>query len=846
MAINLSRYVDPGVYIQEVIVPGALSIATVPFRPVVIAQGSRERRAINEAVIRGLVEGETLTVSSTPGAHTATLANLGDRRVGNTTILADGVALADSAVSYTAARITGTAPGPYGVPSSQSCIALEMDGKTAVTIHFIAGAITSVTINGAQINVTSPMGAGPGFNDATNASRAQIAAAINSALAGASSLGYGAAYANVASDAATGVRITSPITTPASYVRVFTPAGASATATVFGSSPLETITQVQISDLVYDFGTVYTINYIAVYDKQDPVAQDDVIDILKVGSYQSVGNFVEGDAWSEKTPVTEKVIDWNNTDASGVITHARHVSAVAQNYTLTASPANIRLQIDGKAAVTIDLRDATLNTPAVAGYTAASASATAAAIAANINAVLAADAAYGPKYAAVANSTTVSGSTYLRLTSPNDGTSSSITITHPTSDDNTLAVFGLAAGTDLTVTGTGSRPSVGSVYFATYTYTRPSGDYNNPRTFFTPDSAYAFVGPLAEDNPLAIATDIAFRNGASSLMIIQVDDVSSPGNPTRQEYLDALAVAETRSTATDLILLSTALDTQIDLMQHVEAQSSITEKNYRRGWFGMPRGTAVGDIDTPDSYVYRAARTLQVVPDSPARGRLILMTAPGPEGISWTIRLADGTTRKLDLDSTYLAVACASRLSSFNSPADTLVRKTLAGFDIGEDDFTPWLRAERALLASQGSTVVTFDNGLFRLLDPVTTEAGGGGLISFAQISASTQKDNLTRKIDAALDSNVIGIVPTDLSSFIIDIKLVIMNVLNGEIGTGSIGPYRDDNGSTRPLDLVQDIIVEQSATDPTKFLFKYYFNLRYPALRLFGEYSVDNFFAGS
>lgn len=840
MAVNISGYLDPGVYIQEVIVPGALSIATVPFRPVVIAHGSRARRAINEAITRALIEDEALTVAGS-SPHTATLAELGDRRVQNTTVYADDAVLPDAAISFRAAVITGTLAGPFGaIPGptgSTQAITIELDGK--IPVHMIfndSGGATTVSVVGAQITV--------GYNFAASATRADFAAAINAGLNAASALGYGAAYANVASDATTGIRITSPISTAASHVKVSPciATGTSITATIFGAATLETETVVQIADAHYDAAAVYSIDYIAVYDKQDGLEQDDVLDVLKVGSFHNVGNFVEDVSWSEAVPVSDIVIDWNNTDAAGVITRATHVSAVAENYALPASPANIRLSIDGKAAVTFDLRSVALTSPAVLGYAPAGASAAAADIANNINAVLAADAAYGARYNAVADTVTVGSSVYLRLRSPNDTTSSSIAILQPTTGNNaTQAVFGLVSPQTLTVTGIGTRPSVGSVYFVTYEYERPASDYNTPRTFFTPDSAWAQVGPVASDNPLAIATDIAFRNGASSLMLIQVDDETSPGSPTRQEYLDALDAAATRSTATDIIILSTALETQTDLMEHVETQSSITEKNYRRGWFGMARGTAVGDVDTPDSYVFRAAQTLQVAADSPARGRLILVSSPGPEGINKTIVLEDGSSEVLELDSTYLAVACAARLSSFASPADALVRKNIGGFDVSEDDFTPWLRAERGLLASQGTTVVTFDAGRLVLLDPITTEAGGGGLISFAQISTSTQKDNLTRKIDAALDSNIVGIVPTDLASFIIDIKLVIMNVINAEIGAGSIGPYRDENGATRPLDPIQDIVVEQSATNQTQFSFKYFFSLRYPALRLLGEYSVDN-----
>jgi hypothetical protein len=428
------------------------------------------------------------------------------------------------------------------------------------------------------------------------------------------------------------------------------------------------------------------------------------------------------------------------------------------------------------------------------------------------------------------------------LTSPEDTASASnITLSHPTSNSAMTLVFALTASSTSTATGTGSRPGLGSIYFATYDYTRPSGQYNNPRQFYNLDQAFAWTGPLSATNPLAIGVDLAFKNGAPTCMVIQVDDATTEGSPTQLEIQDALTAAETKSTATDIIVLNTDLAMQVDLMQHVENQSSPTEKNFRRGWFGMPRNTPIGDSDTPDSYVFRAKQTLQVAADSPGRGRLNLVASPGVEGISKTIALTDGTTTTLDLDSSYLALAVAARMAAFTSPATALARKTITGFDTDEDDFTPWVRAERAALAQDGVTVVTLDAGRLILLDPTSTERGGGGLISFEQISASTQKDNVNRKVTQALDANIIGLVPSDLADFIVDIKLYIANVLAGEIGAGAIGPFRDASGNARPIDIARDIVVEQDTNDPTQFFFKFFFNLRYPALRLFGEYSVDN-----
>ena len=339
---------------------------------------------------------------------------------------------------------------------------------------------------------------------------------------------------------------------------------------------------------------------------------------------------------------------------------------------------------------------------------------------------------------------------------------------------------------------------------------------------------------MSAANQLAIASELAFLNGATSFFTVQVNDDTTPGSPTRNQILAALDGSKATDSITEVVVLDTRLSVQTDLLNHIETQASPTEKHYRRGWFGMARDTEIGDADTPDTLVYRSTRTLQVAPDSPGRGRYILVA---PTNVSRTVTLEDRSEATLDLDSTYLAVAIAAKMTSFQSPADTLAKKTVTGFDI--EGFQTYLKAERGLLASQGVTVVTLDAGRLVLLDPKTTESGG--VVTFEQISAGTQKDNLTRKIDRVVDNNLVGVVPSDLIDFIVDVKGFIGQTIAGEIGAGSIGPFKDNNGLTRPINLLTDIRVQQDETDPTKFFFQYFFNLRLPALRFFGEYSVDN-----
>ena len=917
MALTLSSYTDPGVYIGEVVVPGAVNIATTPVQIGIVGPGDRVKRVTNEMVQRGLVEGEALTLVNVTDAITsisapssgiqtltgvafttgnigktitiagadsganngsfvildrpsgttvtyanpggvaqataggtyavvpyALLANRADRTLQNSTAFRNSVALSDNFIGFPAAFFQGDVATDRNFTSPNNTFVLAMDGNVPLTIRFVAtAAATSIVVAGTQFDVTLATAAQPALTPITIA---EVAAGINAVLisAEADALGYGASYAGAARAVTAGLRIVSPVSTPASDVQILEPidddlnaAAASRFLTTYTSAGVFAVSYLTISRLVYSATAVYTLDYIDIDSNADPLNNSGVQEVLKVGSFAGVGNFEA----SVDYVLTGDTIDWGGVGLppdEPPVWPPTGQAGEGETFDVSTND-TLSLSFDGHAAVTIDL-NALASPPLGYADPAVPAAATAAEIAANINAVVSNSVYYGPRYKAVASAQTLGGVVFVQLTSPTEGESGSVQILVPASLSANTEVFGLSATQTVSVTGTGSRPTVAANYFVSYTITRPTTDYNIQKRFFSLDQAKADLGPTTAENPLVMACELAFINNAPSVVVVQVNDSSSPGTPTRQEYLDALAATSNTDVITDLVLLTTDLASQTDLKDHIEFQSSPTEKHYRRGWFGMARNTDVGDKDTADTFVYRARRTLQVAADSPGRGRMILVAPPQLAGVSRDITLEDGTTQTVNLDSTYLAVALAAKKSSFTSPATSLAKKTITGFNI--DDLTsPWLKAERGLMAGQGTMVVTYDAGLFKILDPVTTEKGGGGLAAFSYESTSSQKDNVTRKVDQALDANIVGIVPTDLFDFVVDIKLIIAAVIGGEIGAFAIGPYRNPDNSARSIDLTTDLEVQQDPNDPTKFFFKYWFNLRYPALRLFGEFSVDN-----
>jgi hypothetical protein len=830
MPLGVTSYVDPGVYVQEKLQPGSVTV-TAERILAIVGIAPRTRRSTDEAVIRGKVYAETLTVSGS--TYKATLASTSNRDRNNAILYRNAQALGLGDWSFDAALLTGNELGGATVDVSLATgnpyFSFSVDGKDPVVIDFQAGQTAGIIVA------------------AATASAAEVVAWINYELSNA--LGtyystYGTAYSAFASNATGAVNeiisLTSPVTTSASDIKIFLSRTTDAASTISNAAwvPLSTAgvqaaSIVTLSSSVYGATDVYTIEYVAVDTLTDPLAN--AATATPLSAIENVGSFPGGSNYIQDTDYedTGNTVDWlvAASWAEATLTGVNGPFAI-----VAATNDEIKLGINGLTPITISLT--------------AGAAQAASAVVADINTALEASSIYGPEFAHVAS---VSG-TAVKLTAPDPfenypvekGNASIIELFDSTATAVTTVFGVVSASLPYETRGTGQRPSFGSVYYATYDYTRPSTDYDVPWRVYNTDQLYTYTSPLTLSNypvnKLAIAGEIAFENGVSSLFLIQIDDTTVPGTPTQNQINAAIDVAELSNLITDVVVLDTTEATATKLMGHVSNMSSLFEKKYRRGWYGMARGTAVGDPDTPDTLVYRAVRTLQPGNTSAGRGRQILCAPPQ---CSRTLTLNDGREVTVTLDGTYPAVADAAVFVSLPSPSDALLGKFITGF-LTDDTFETYLQAERYTLAGNGVNVNTLDAGLIEMLDPLTTEAGGGKVIQFEEPSSSAQKDAVTRSIESVLDRNVKGIVPDDLADFIVDIKTWISLAIKANINNGAIAPYRNPDGSTRDIDLLTDIQVYQDTTDPRSYVFKYWFMLKYVAKRFFGEYSVDNpFFAG-
>jgi hypothetical protein len=857
MPLDITTYVDPGVYQQEVVVPGSGSATSLPLAVGLIGVGAATKRAVNEAVIRGKIFGEAVTFSSAKD----TLANRAVRRQSQATLWENGVAHPSSDWQFNNCAITSNATTAIDL-TTRNVLSLSLDGKTPIVIYFTAVPSTAAAAKtGTSNGVVVPRGA-----TTASTTMAEVAASINAALAfmtdaqlnAGTGQGYGSAYAGAASTSAGLLVVTSPVTGSGSDVATY--ASFPATVDVLGGTLSFTNSQTAtladggkhgktIIQLIATFNaaSTYTIDYVSPDTATDSLLKASVSTPLKVfkrvGNFQGVTNYAQFVDYGQST----NNITWN--PGGGFPSAAKLTSlAVGTGFNVSANE-TITLSIDGKTAVDIHLAVLASAPP---GWTApsSSAAATVAEVVNNINAVLAASQFYGPQYATVAASIGSGTTAQVTLTSPSVGTLGVVEVSPSTSGYAGATIFGIVA-TQLPfdVRGLGASPAAGATYFVTYDYTRPTSDYNLPKQYFNVQQAFADIGSLASNNPLAIATSLCFKNGAPSVYVVQVDDHLTAGAPTQVAVDNAMTAAAPISAITELVVLDTRSALMVDLWNLVNSLNSPAQARPCRAWYGMAKGTAAGDKDTPGTFTYTSVVTLAVPGDSPGRGRHILVAPPQGDVM---LALDDGTVQTVTVDGTYLAAAVAARFTARTSVAQSLVNQTINGFTNVSDDptantFPVYSKTQRGLLADSGVCVITGRAGKLLLIDPLTTERGGGRLAEFEEPQLSTQKDTVVSAVTQALSSNVQGVTPSDLSDFILTIKQIIGNTIVGQIKIGTIAPFRDSQGRTRDINYATDIVVTQRVDDQRKYNFQYFFNGRYPAKYFFGQYSVDNpFFSAS
>ena len=376
----------------------------------------------------------------------------------------------------------------------------------------------------------------------------------------------------------------------------------------------------------------------------------------------------------------------------------------------------------------------------------------------------------------------------------------------------------------------GNEPSPGQLYYLTANYLRPQNLYNVPQLIVDRNDGRLFLGPAATDNHLYIMNELVFDNSAPGAYYTQTYDSDGDGILTNTDVMESLLAHEKLSRPTDLCVLS-QFGSLSDALEVNERSNDPFEKREQMLWVGAPIGTPIGDVDTPDTLVYLARSTLQVPPTSVAQGTRVLVS---PTTATKAILLENGITQTVTLDGSFIAGATSAKVNSFTDPAQTILRQNLSGFDTLQTYTDP----ENLMLGGASITWLSqTGEGVFRFEEDITVHTMSE---EFQLISATTQKQFVTRLVRREMDANLISIVAPNAGAAIAIIRSELSEILLGLLGQGKIADYQDKDGNVRAFDTAKDIVVLRDTSTLTKYDFFYAYFIKAPIKRLFGLYAVN------
>lgn len=379
-----------------------------------------------------------------------------------------------------------------------------------------------------------------------------------------------------------------------------------------------------------------------------------------------------------------------------------------------------------------------------------------------------------------------------------------------------------------------AEPDPGQTYFLTAKFLRPPESYNTPTLILDRQDGRAALAPASLDNHLYIMNEVAWDNGIPGLYFIQVQDPDEDGVYTDADFNEAIIASEAPRRITDIIILS-QFSSLGAALNSVNRMNDPFERRERLCWVGMPIGTQIGDAQTPDTIVYTARNTLQVFGNNPAHGTRIIV---GSTQATREIRLEDGSTVTATVDGSFIAGGLAALVASFQDPGETVLRKTLGGFNTMETYGD--IEDPRNLTLGAAQVVFFTDQGgsVFRIEEDETVDSFAS---DFRFISAMTQKQFVVKNIRTQVDNSLVGVVVPTAQAGVGLIKGFVVGAVSTLVSRGVVGRFQDENGNERPISPDADVVVFQDETDPSLYHFFFAFWLKTVVKRLFGLYSVNS-----
>jgi len=387
----------------------------------------------------------------------------------------------------------------------------------------------------------------------------------------------------------------------------------------------------------------------------------------------------------------------------------------------------------------------------------------------------------------------------------------------------------------------GKEPTPGQQYYLTATYLRPESHFNTPVLLIGRDSALNYLGPVEKDNHLYIMADAVFSefDTLQAIYVIQVKDADEDGVYTRLDFETAIPYAQLKEDISDIVVLSNfdSLNTQLS---HINAMNNPFIGKFRILWTGMPQDFPIGDVNTADTLVYTAKKTLQVYGNAQYHGTRVLVA---PTFVKKTIKLFNGTNYEFVGDGSFYAGSLAAMNAAFDAPWETLLAKQ----SLYWDEVQVYTDSEDLILGNAGIIFVEkVGSGIYKIGESTTVDQTSGS--AYSEISGMNQVQYMKRLVSQQLTAELVGYVPESIGDAISAIKSVLLNVLSQAVSQKIIGNYQDSTGRARNIIASVDIDVVADENNKTRFYFMYSFFGRYPVKKMFGLQMVDTstFFQGT
>jgi len=319
-------------------------------------------------------------------------------------------------------------------------------------------------------------------------------------------------------------------------------------------------------------------------------------------------------------------------------------------------------------------------------------------------------------------------------------------------------------------------------------YISPS-DENLPRIFIDPEELYEVHGAPSLENPLSLAANMAFANGASRVLAVQ------PATHDRDPFwADAFAALEKEKGYYLVVVPQENMLSIISLaLRHVQTMEQVS--------YQLERSLMVGEFTTETESLTRDDTEF-------LQDKRVQFFAPEE---AFTVTGGETTV----INGLYIAAAAAGFLSA-QQPFESLTNKTLLNFTL--DPVTNKSRvppSETTALLDAGVTLVT-PLATGGVVKRSITALGAGSSIEIQEPSVVRIRDFLAIQLRELLKPFV-GLINTP--QVVTDINTATANFLDGQVAAGLLKGYSNVSVVVDDIDPRQ-VNVEFTATAVVPLLF--------------------------